>query len=177
MLSKADRSKAARILLDAEKQRKPALQLSKTFPGITIEDAYAIQSEVTRLKVAAGHRVRGDKVGLTSKAMQQSSQIDEPDYGHLMDYMFIADGAKIPFERFIVPRVEIELAFVLGKPLKGATLIGIGPEALKNVTRVGNDPKPDPGLGTCGKDGQGVPVGVGQPTLRMDGLTVGGTAA
>ena len=111
-----DRSKAAEILLTAEKERKPALQLSKTFPDITIEDAYAIQSEVTRAKVAAGHRVRGHKVGLTSKAMQQSSQIDEPDYGHLMDYMFIADGAKIPFERFIVPRVEIELAFVLGKP-------------------------------------------------------------
>ena len=119
MLSKADRSKAARILLAAERERKPALQLSKTFPNITIEDAYAIQSEVTKLKVAAGHRVRGHKVGLTSKAMQQSSQIDEPDYGHLMDYMFFADGAKIPFERYIVPRVEIELAFVLGKPLKG----------------------------------------------------------
>src|SRR5512140_1515386 len=119
MLSKAERSKAAKILLTAEAERKPALQLSKTFPGITIEDAYAIQSEVTRAKVAAGHRVRGHKVGLTSKAMQQSSQIDEPDYGHLMDYMFIADGAKIPFERFIVPRVEIELAFVLGKPLQG----------------------------------------------------------
>src|SRR5487761_2628423 len=119
MLSPADRSKAAQILLAAEAERKPALQLSKTFPDITIEDAYAIQSEVTRIKVAAGHRVRGHKVGLTSKAMQQSSQIDEPDYGHLMDYMFIADGAKIPFERFIVPRVEIELAFVLGKPLKG----------------------------------------------------------
>ena len=63
----------------------------------------------------------------------------------------------------------------LGKPLKGATLIGVGPEALKNVTMVGNDPKPDPGLGTCGKDGQGVPVGVGLPTVRIDNLTVGGT--
>ncbi len=70
MLSPADRSKAAQILLAAEAERKPALQLSKTFPDITIEDAYAIQSEVTRIKVAAGHRVRGHKVGLTSKAMQ-----------------------------------------------------------------------------------------------------------
>ena len=69
MLSKAERSKAAKILLSAEAERKPALQLSKTFPGITIEDAYAIQSEVTKLKVAAGHKVRGHKVGLTSKAM------------------------------------------------------------------------------------------------------------
>jgi len=63
----------------------------------------------------------------------------------------------------------------LGRPLKGATLIGIGPEALKQVSMVGNDPKPDPGLGTCGKDGQGVPVGVGLPTVRIDNMTVGGT--
>jgi TldD protein len=63
----------------------------------------------------------------------------------------------------------------LGSPLKGVTLIGVGPEALKNVSRVGNDPKPDPGMGTCGKDGQSVPVGVGLPTLRIDHMTVGGT--
>jgi TldD protein len=63
----------------------------------------------------------------------------------------------------------------LGKPLKGVTLIGVGPEALKQVTMVGNDPMPDPGLGTCGKDGQSVPVGVGLPTLRIDNMTVGGT--
>ncbi|GMU60273.1 MAG: peptidase U62 [Myxococcaceae bacterium] len=63
----------------------------------------------------------------------------------------------------------------LGRPLKGVTLIGVGPEALKNVTRVGNDPMPDPGMGTCGKDGQSVPVGVGLPTVRIDHMTVGGT--
>lgn len=63
----------------------------------------------------------------------------------------------------------------LGRPLKGVTLIGVGPEALKNVSRVGNDPMPDPGMGTCGKDGQSVPVGVGLPTLRIDNMTVGGT--
>jgi len=62
-----------------------------------------------------------------------------------------------------------------GKPLKGVTLIGVGPEALKNVSRVGNDPRPDPGMGTCGKDGQSVPVGVGLPTVRIDNVTVGGT--
>ncbi len=63
----------------------------------------------------------------------------------------------------------------IGRPLKGVTLIGVGPEALKNVSRVGNDPRPDPGMGTCGKDGQGVPVGVGLPTVRIDKMTVGGT--
>ncbi|WP_224246009.1 TldD/PmbA family protein [Hyalangium gracile] len=63
----------------------------------------------------------------------------------------------------------------LGRPVKNAILIGVGPEALKNVSRVGCDPMPDPGMGTCGKDGQGVPVGVGLPTLRIDNMTVGGT--
>ena len=61
-------------------------------------------------------------------------------------------------------------------PVKGATLIGSGPEAMQQVSLIGNDLRLDPGVGTCGKDGQSVPVGVGQPTLRIDGLTVGGTA-
>jgi TldD protein len=61
-------------------------------------------------------------------------------------------------------------------PVKGATLIGNGPEALKHITMIGNDLQLDTGVGTCGKDGQSVPVGVGQPTLRIEGLTVGGTA-
>ena len=64
----------------------------------------------------------------------------------------------------------------IGAPVKGATLIGNGPDVLTRVSMIGNDMKLDPGIGTCGKGGQGVPVGVGQPTLRIDGLTVGGTA-
>ncbi len=65
----------------------------------------------------------------------------------------------------------------IGAPIKGATLIGNGPDCLTRVSMIGNDMKLDPGIGTCGKNGQSVPVGVGQPTLRLDGLTVGGTAA
>jgi TldD protein len=65
----------------------------------------------------------------------------------------------------------------LGGPVKGATLIGNGPDALTRISMVGNDLKLDTGIGTCGKNGQGVPVGVGQPTLRLDGITVGGTGA
>ncbi len=65
----------------------------------------------------------------------------------------------------------------VGVPLKGATLIGAGEEVLRKVAAVGNDLELDSGIGTCGKNGQSVPVGVGQPTLRIDGLTVGGTAA
>ena len=64
-----------------------------------------------------------------------------------------------------------------GAPVKGATIIGNGPDALTRVSMIGDDMELDPGVGTCGKDGQGVPVGVGQPTMRLDGLTVGGTSA
>jgi len=65
----------------------------------------------------------------------------------------------------------------VGAPVKGATLIGNGPDVLTKVALIGNDMELDSGIGTCGKDGQSVPVGVGQPTMRIDGLTVGGTAA
>src|SRR5438552_4787787 len=84
MMSDADRRKAADILVAAEKDRKQAVQLTKTWSGITMEDAYAISSEVAKRKIAAGAKLIGHKVGLTSKAMQRSSQIDEPDYGHLL---------------------------------------------------------------------------------------------
>jgi 2-oxo-hept-3-ene-1,7-dioate hydratase len=123
VLSQADREKAVEILLAAERERKPAVQLSTTWPQITIEDSYAISTEVTRRKIADGAKLIGHKIGLTSKAMQQSSQIDEPDYGHLLDSMIVADGAKVPHANYCVPRVELELAFVLAKPLKGP---GIG---------------------------------------------------
>jgi TldD protein len=61
-------------------------------------------------------------------------------------------------------------------PIKGATLIGSGPEAMNRVSMIGNNMKLDSGVGTCGKEGQSVPVGVGMPTIKMEGLTVGGTA-
>ena len=119
MLSDADRRKAADTLIDAAKTRKQATQLSVTFPGITFEDAYAISTEVAKRRIAAGEKLIGHKVGLTSKAMQASSQIDEPDYGYLFESMMVADGAKVPHENYCAPRVEIELAFVLGRDLKG----------------------------------------------------------
>ena len=119
MLSDAERRQAADLLLEAERTRTPVVQLSKTFPHIEIEDSYWIQSEVTRRKIEGGRKLIGHKIGLTSKAMQQSSQIDEPDYGHLLDDMIVPDGAKVKHADYCVPRVEPELAFVLGQPLKG----------------------------------------------------------
>jgi 2-oxo-hept-3-ene-1,7-dioate hydratase len=119
MLSQADRSKAADRLIAAAVSRKQAEQLSKTWPAIGFDDAYAIQSEVIARRVKEGRKIVGHKIGLTSKAMQCSSGIDEPDYGVLLDDMVFADGAKIKAANFCVPRVEVELCFVLKKPLKG----------------------------------------------------------
>ena len=123
MLSEADRKKAAQLLLQAERDRKPMLQLSTTWPNITFEDAYAIQSLVQNQKIAEGRKLIGHKVGLTSKAMQASSQINEPDYGHILDDQMIVDGAKVPHANYCAPRVEVELAFYLKSQLKGP---GIG---------------------------------------------------
>ncbi len=119
MLEKHTITELAQRLDQAEKSRTQIGQFSLEHPGITIEDSYAIQKEWVRLKARAGREVRGHKIGLTSKAMQVSSNITEPDYGTLMDDMFFLDGCALPIERFIAPRVEVELAFILGKPLNG----------------------------------------------------------
>lgn len=108
--------------LDAsEKSRVQVEHFSNRFPGMTIEDGYAVSRAWVALKIAAGRTVRGHKIGLTSRAMQISSQIDEPDYGTLLDDMFFEPG-DIPTQRFIAPRVEVELAFVLKKKLQGANV-------------------------------------------------------
>jgi 2-oxo-hept-3-ene-1,7-dioate hydratase len=118
-LSEAERKKCVETLLNADREKKQAVQLSTTYPHITIEDAYAISTAVAQHKIRNGAKLIGHKVGLTSKAMQASSQINEPDYGHLLDTMMIPDGGKVPHANYCLPRVEVELAFVLGKPLKG----------------------------------------------------------
>ena len=71
------------------------------------------------LEVQSGRSIKGRKIGLTSRAMQLASQINEPDFGALLDDMFFETGQDIPISRFILPRVEVELAFILGEPLKG----------------------------------------------------------
>ncbi|AZE23973.1 2-oxo-hepta-3-ene-1,7-dioic acid hydratase [Pseudomonas chlororaphis subsp. aureofaciens] len=119
MLSTSDIQQAAARLDAAERNREQIPQLSLEFPEITIEDAYAIQRSWVEHKIRAGRKLVGHKIGLTSRAMQVSSNISEPDFGALLDDMLFEEGSDIPFQRFIVPRVEVELAFILGKPLKG----------------------------------------------------------
>ncbi|MDO8905088.1 2-oxo-hept-4-ene-1,7-dioate hydratase [Hydrogenophaga sp.] len=107
----------------AEKSRVPLAHFSKAHPGMTIEDGYRIGRAWVELQKAQGQRVIGHKIGLTSRAMQISSQIDEPDFGTLLEHMrFTAKAGEvldIPASRFIAPRVEVELAFVLKAPLQG----------------------------------------------------------
>ena len=103
----------------AEKRRVQVPHFSLEFPDITIDDAYAVQHAWIAAKLKEGRTIRGHKIGLTSKAMQRSSNISEPDYGVLLDDMFFESGADIPLDRFIEPRVEVELAFVLAERLTG----------------------------------------------------------
>jgi len=119
MLDSAQIQQAAERLDNAERTRQQVRHFSLDWPHITIEDAYAIQRVWVENKIKAGRVLKGHKIGLTSRAMQVSSNITEPDYGALLDDMFFDEGSDIPFERFIVPRVEVELAFILGKPLRG----------------------------------------------------------
>lgn len=110
---------AARRLLAAERTRQPIRQLSLQHPDMTVEDAYRVQRALVAAKITAGRIVKARKIGLTSRAMQQAVSITEPDYGVIFDDMVFADGGVVPFGRFIRPRVEVELAFVLDQPLKG----------------------------------------------------------
>lgn len=119
MLSQDTIRALAQQLYEARKNRTQLQHFSKLHPEMTIEDGYAIQREWVKLEIADGRTIKGRKIGLTSRAMQLASQITEPDYAPLMDDMFFEAGGDIPCSRFIAPRVEVELAFILGKPLKG----------------------------------------------------------
>ena len=119
MLDNATIRQLAHELNQSEKSRIQIEHFSKRFPGITVDDGYAIQRAWVALKLAEGRIIQGHKIGLTSRAMQMASQINEPDFGALFDDMFFESGQDIPFARFIAPRIEVELAFVLARPLKG----------------------------------------------------------
>jgi 2-oxo-hept-3-ene-1,7-dioate hydratase len=119
MFSEQRIAQLAAELQQAEASRVQVEHFSKRFPDMTIEDGYAVSRAWVQLKLASGRVARGHKIGLTSRAMQLSSQITEPDYGTLLDDMFIQEGTDIPVSRFIAPRVEVELAFVLGRRLQG----------------------------------------------------------
>ncbi|MBZ0129071.1 MAG: 2-oxo-hepta-3-ene-1,7-dioic acid hydratase [Rhodobacteraceae bacterium] len=115
-----DHQRAARHLQHAEDARHQIGCFSQDFPAMTMADAYAIQNAWVALKLEAGRRIEGRKIGLTSRAMQIQLGIDIPDSGILFDDMFLANGATIPAGRFIQPRIEAEIAFIMADDLHGA---------------------------------------------------------
>ena len=109
----------ANELDEAERSKVQVPFFSSRYPDMTMTDSYAVQRKWMELKFQQGRKPLGRKIGLTSRAMQQAVNINEPDYGLLLDNMLFKDGQDIPFDRFIEPRVEVELAFILSRPLKG----------------------------------------------------------
>lgn len=118
-MTPAEHVSAAADLLEAERSGTQIGLLSVRYPDITMDDAYAIQTALHHAKLAEGRRVIGWKIGLTSKAMQAALGIDIPDSGILFDDMLFENGATVPKGRFIQPRMEAEIAFVMKAPLGG----------------------------------------------------------
>jgi 2-keto-4-pentenoate hydratase len=116
-MDEATRQAAATLLLDATRLVRPVEPLSRTYPGCTVDDAYAVQLGQVRAWLTQGRTVVGRKVGLTSAAMQRQLGVDQPDFGHLFADMRQSGVADV--SSYISPKVEPEIAFVLGAPLRG----------------------------------------------------------
>jgi 2-keto-4-pentenoate hydratase len=120
MLSVATRDELAADLAQAERSGEPIAPLTAAYPDIDVVDAYEIQLINIRQRVAEGARVLGHKVGLSSLAIQQMMGVDEPDYGHLLDEMQLFEDTPVEADRYLYPRVEVEVGFVLNADLPGA---------------------------------------------------------
>lgn len=124
MLSESQRLEFARSLFEAERQHTPIASLTEVHPDADVIDAYAIAMHVTECKVQAGNVIKGHKIGLTSQAVRQRVGATEPDFGTLFADLFIPEGTDLSIDDFSRQefRVEIELAFILGKELSGPHL-------------------------------------------------------
>jgi len=120
MLSSDVRAELAAELAEAERGKVPIKPLTDRYADLDVVDAYEIQLLNIRARVAAGARVVGHKVGLSSEAMQKMMGVDEPDYGHLLDDMEVFEDRPVPAGKFLYPRVEVEVGFILADDLPGA---------------------------------------------------------
>ena len=120
MLSVATRDELAAELAEAERRRTPLTPLTTVHPDIDVVDAYEIQLINIRQRVAEGARVVGHKVGLSSEAMQKMMGVEEPDYGHLLSEMEAFEDKPVAAGRYLFPRLEVEVAFILADDLPGA---------------------------------------------------------
>jgi 2-keto-4-pentenoate hydratase len=120
MLSVQMRDELAADLAQAERSKIPISPLTDRYPDIDVVDAYEVQLINIRQRVAEGARVVGHKVGLSSEAMQKMMGVDEPDYGHLLDEMEVFEDKPVPAGKYLYPRVEVEVGFILAEDLPGA---------------------------------------------------------
>jgi 2-keto-4-pentenoate hydratase len=131
-LTEAQIKEWAQRLRQAEQNRSTLAPLTATIPGITIADAYAIQLALIDAKKKDGAKIVGKKIGLTSQAMQRMLNVDQPDYGHILDGMIVQDGSEFPVRELIQPKIEPEIAFILERDLKGP---GVTPMQVLAATR------------------------------------------
>jgi 2-keto-4-pentenoate hydratase len=125
MLDGATRDKIVSDIIDAYRTRQALPLLTQTYPGIEMDDAYAIQKAFVEHRVSQGREVRGYKVGLTSKAMQEMSGSTEPDYSAMTDDLFLPEDTPLDAAKFFRPLIEIEIAFVMKSALKGPGILPV----------------------------------------------------
>lgn len=125
MLDKATRSRIVDDLSAAHLTHQPIPLLTRAYPGITIEDAYRIQEEFIARRVSNGTRIKGYKIGLTSKPMQELAGSTEPDFSAITGDFFLPEDTPIPASRFFLPMIEIEIAFVMKHALKGPGILPV----------------------------------------------------
>lgn len=125
MLDNATREKIVDDFFEVYRSRKPMPLITKTYPGIEVADAYKIQEKFVARKVAAGGKVKGYKVGLTSKPMQEFSGTTEPDFSAVTDDFFVPEATPIPMSRFFAPMIEMEIAFVMKTRLAGPGVLPV----------------------------------------------------
>ena len=125
-------AKEGQELLRAEQTRAVLRPFTEKYPAISQEEAYGIQLAFIELKKSAGAKVVGKKIGLTSKAMQKMLNVDQPDYGHILDGMVLQDGAQFRVAELIQPKIEPEIAFIMARDLKGP---GVTPMQVMAATR------------------------------------------
>lgn len=114
----------AEFLHQAETEKREVVRITADYPDMTVEDAYKVQEELVAIKLEQGHRILGPKMGLTSQAKMKQMHVEEPIYGYVFDYMNVPDSGTIRMKDLIHPKVEAEIAFVLGRDIEGPGMTG-----------------------------------------------------
>ncbi|MEW9670949.1 2-keto-4-pentenoate hydratase [Ammoniphilus sp. 3BR4] len=109
----------AEFLHSAEIEKREVVRITADYPEMTVEEAYRVQEELVGIKLEQGHRIVGPKMGLTSQAKMKQMGVEDPIYGYVFDYMLIPDGGTLSVSDVIHPKVEVEIAFVMGKDVEG----------------------------------------------------------